>query len=132
MGDLYGFATFYRYGWVNRRASSMNRHVCLGIPKGLSSHCFIESMMCIPVSIRDTPIYIIYIYIFIDLFIENYIDYIIIHAMCIGVCDIPIPMSMHPRPLQINGQLLAHPSRGGMTTTKSLEDFGMDPLSFLW
>ena len=58
MGDLYGFATFYRYGWVNRRESSMNRHVCLGIPKGLSSHCFIESMMCIPVSIRDTPIFI--------------------------------------------------------------------------
>ena len=58
MGDLYGFATFYRYGWVNRRDSSMNRHVCLGIPKGLSSHCFIESMMCIPVSIRDTPIFI--------------------------------------------------------------------------
>ena len=41
-------------------------------------------------------------------------------------------MSMHPRPLQIIGQLLAHPSRGGMTTTKSLEDFGMGPLSFLW
>ena len=92
MGDLYGFATFYRYGWVNRRNSSVNRHVCLGIPKGLSSHCFIESMMCIPVSIRDTHISIdVYIY------IENYIDYIIlIHVMCISVCDIPITMSMHP------------------------------------
>ena len=90
--DLYGFATFYRYGWVNRRNSSVNRHVCLGVPKGLSSHCFIESMMCIPVSIRDTPISIdVYIY------IENYIDYIIlIHVMCISVCDIPITMSMHP------------------------------------
>ena len=46
--------------------------------------------------------------------------------MCISVCDIPITMSMHP--LQIIVQLLAHPSRGGMTTTKSLEDFGMGPL----
>ena len=129
MGDLHGFATFYRYGWVNRRNSSVNRHVCLGIPKGLSSHCFIESMMCIPVSIRDTPISIdanIYIY----RIIMNYIDYIVlIHVMCISVCDIPITMSMHP--LQIIGRLLAHPSRGGMTTTKSLEDFGMGPLSFL-
>lgn len=69
MGDLYGFATFYRYGWVNRRNSSVNRHACLGIPKGLSSHCFIESLMCIPVSIRNTPISIdVYIY------TENYID----------------------------------------------------------
>ena len=86
--------------------------------------------MCIPVSIRDTPISIdAYIY----RIIMNYIDYIIlIHVMCISVCDILIPMSMHPRPLQIIGQLLAHPSRGGMTTTKSLEDFGMGPLSFLW
>ena len=84
MGDLHGFATFYRYGWVNRRDSSVNRHVCLGIPKGLGSHCFIESMMCIPVSIRDTPISIdanIYIY------LELNIDYIIIHVMCISVCD---------------------------------------------
>ena len=87
MGDLHGCATFYRYGWVNRRNSSVNRHVCLGIPKGLSSHCFIESMMCIPVSIRDTPISIdAYIY----RIIMNYIDYIIlIHVMCISVCDIP-------------------------------------------
>ena len=71
MGDLHGFATFYRYGWVNRRDSSVNRHVCLGIPKGLGSHCFIESMMCIPVSIRDTPISIdanIYIYIYLELY----------------------------------------------------------------
>jgi hypothetical protein len=61
----------------------------------------------------------------------NYIDYVVlIHVMCISVCDIPITMSMHP--LQIIGRLLAHPSRGGMTTTKSLEDFGMGPLSFLW